>query len=224
MQAVCINLDDRADRWHTFQDAWAPYFDNVARLSAVRHERGTVGCVLSHAAALRKLQSSGADALLVFEDDAQPSADMTRENWARTVAALAANDWWCVYVAGPQLHDIPAERDTLPCVNFGAPAATHFSTRTAPMAQMFVYHKRVLAYLDRFEAAAPSAFADRWFGQHMDVPLLVSATHYATQRPSRSDIEHTFADYTWISDEARDALRKSYKHARAQYLPTHPHQ
>lgn len=70
---VCyINLDARTDRRKHIQQQLANVgLDQVAvRFSAVRHERGSVGCLLSHIGSLELAVENRWDHVLILEDDA----------------------------------------------------------------------------------------------------------------------------------------------------------
>ena len=67
-----INLDHRTDRRQEIESELnrmqvVPY----TRFSAIKHEKGMLGCTMSHIGALKKGLESGADHILIFEDDFQ---------------------------------------------------------------------------------------------------------------------------------------------------------
>lgn len=67
-----INLDHRTDRRQEIESELnrmhvVPY----TRFSAIKHEKGMLGCTMSHIGALKQGLESGADHILIFEDDFQ---------------------------------------------------------------------------------------------------------------------------------------------------------
>jgi hypothetical protein len=65
-----INLDHRADRRQEIESELdrmklGPY----NRFSAIRHKKGTIGCTMSHIECMKLGLESGADHILIFEDD-----------------------------------------------------------------------------------------------------------------------------------------------------------
>ena len=71
---VYINLDHRQDR----RDVMSKFFheggmpeDKIIRFSAVKHERGSIGCLDSHTQVLRMAKQEGWKNVLILEDDLQ---------------------------------------------------------------------------------------------------------------------------------------------------------
>lgn len=67
-----INLDHRTDRRQQIESELnrmhvVPY----TRFSAMKHKKGMLGCTMSHIGALKQGLESGADHILIFEDDFQ---------------------------------------------------------------------------------------------------------------------------------------------------------
>jgi glycosyl transferase family 25 len=72
-KVVYINLDERTDRKRLMEDNTLNVFDRskVQRFSAVKHERGNVGCTRSHIEVLKLAIHEGWKNVLILEDDAQ---------------------------------------------------------------------------------------------------------------------------------------------------------
>ena len=100
-RVVCINLDDRPDRWALAQQAHACLGEArpLERFSAARVRvcgndvvNGRAGCLLSHRRAIEAAHRDGVESLLVFEDD----VEFTREVapiLVEGLASLAALPW-----------------------------------------------------------------------------------------------------------------------------------
>ena len=66
-----INLDSRPDRNNHFENLKNKYsfLNNVERFSACTHEKGSIGCGLSHIEVLKKCLEKDEPAFLICEDD-----------------------------------------------------------------------------------------------------------------------------------------------------------
>lgn len=66
----CINLDERTDRWEQAQVEFKKLgVEGVKRFSAIRHERGAIGCRESHLGIIKEAKELGFNNVLIFEDD-----------------------------------------------------------------------------------------------------------------------------------------------------------
>jgi len=217
-RALCINLDNRPDRWEQCQKEWSAVFD-LQRLSAVRTpERGSIGCRLSHAKAIRTMQETQEDFAIVLEDDAVRDSSMTPASFAQTLAALDKVDGWYVFYGGPNLCLPNVGPQHLVQLTAGTAAQTLFATPAAYMAQFVVYHRRALEVVQALEDAGPDACADTWFSDRSSAGysnrgVLVCGHYYAKQRPSFSNIENRPVDHSGMSECARDVLAQAYKAA-----------
>lgn len=65
-----INLEHRKDRLsHIEKELQKLPLKNVQRLDAIQHERGFMGCTMSHIACLEKAIENGYDTVFICEDD-----------------------------------------------------------------------------------------------------------------------------------------------------------
>ena len=73
-KAVYINLDHREDRRQImkkfFEEGKIPE-EKVERFSAIKHDVGIVGCVMSHISILKKAKEQNWKSVLILEDDLQ---------------------------------------------------------------------------------------------------------------------------------------------------------
>jgi len=217
--ALVINLDARRhDKWPATYAAWSPYFD-VQRLPAVATPgNGAVGCSLSHVAALRVLEASDAETLIVLEDDAQPTDKMGAATWAALVAALAKLEGWMACNAGPSFDELRGDvsqllplRTACCAADANAPSAPVrlFATPNATMSHFVVYHRRALPWIGELEANARTNYADRWWNVLHPVPVIVPSVVLASQRPAVSDIVGEFRDYSASTTRAQALLDKA---------------
>lgn len=126
---IVINLDHRPERWKSFQAAWRNLlpWERVVRLAATegvclpgygaspwfrgrkrdRTWAGRAGCALSHAQALMEARRRGWSRVLIFEDDAAPTAATTRASLA---GVLSRRDWDMLYLG---CHEPQGSPDTV---------------------------------------------------------------------------------------------------------------
>jgi glycosyl transferase family 25 len=66
----CINLDERPDRWEECILEFKKIgITNIERFSAIKHERGEIGCRESHIQIIEKCKKQNLKNVLIFEDD-----------------------------------------------------------------------------------------------------------------------------------------------------------
>jgi glycosyl transferase family 25 len=71
-KVVYINLDERTDRREQIESELSKFpSEKVQRFSAIKHEKGAIGCTQSHIAVLEMAISEGWSNYLVIEDDAK---------------------------------------------------------------------------------------------------------------------------------------------------------
>ena len=68
-KVVYINLDERTDRLEKIEEFIKPFGDKAIRFPAIKHDKGIVGCVLSHIAVLKLTLENGWNNVLILEDD-----------------------------------------------------------------------------------------------------------------------------------------------------------
>lgn len=71
MKGYYINLEKRTDRNDYVKKhvLTRPFFENIERFNAITHEKGAVGCTLSHIDCLKKLQENNEPYYMILEDD-----------------------------------------------------------------------------------------------------------------------------------------------------------
>lgn len=107
-KTVCINLDRRPSRWQRIQTELARHgFESVERFSAIdgntiekpshwTASAGAYGCLLSHVQVIRDARASGAENVLIFEDDAVLDPKF-EDKFARFIKE-APDDWDMLYL------------------------------------------------------------------------------------------------------------------------------
>ena len=70
-KVVYINLDHRTDRNEHMKRMTKTFRDKVSRFSAIRNERGIIGCSMSHIEVLKIAIRENYENILILEDDAE---------------------------------------------------------------------------------------------------------------------------------------------------------
>lgn len=65
----CINLKEDVDRWEVVSEIFEQYGVNCKRFDAIRKKSGWAGSTLSHRKCIEEAKQSGAENVLIFEDD-----------------------------------------------------------------------------------------------------------------------------------------------------------
>jgi GR25 family glycosyltransferase involved in LPS biosynthesis len=100
--AIVINLDSRRDRWEWILQ----HFNNVKilkieRFPAIKHNKGTSGCLLSHQTIVKYAKEHNYEMVIVLEDDCKVCSDFDFRfplviNWL-----LENKSEWDVFNGGP---------------------------------------------------------------------------------------------------------------------------
>lgn len=155
---------------------------------------GVRGCFMSHLRILRGAAQTGADRVLILEDD----ANFSRHAEARLPVmadALRNRPWEMLYGWHPDRHvaaDSAGDIDLVDLPGREVVRMTHFVGMTgATAARIVPYFEAMLARPLGHPEGGPMHVdgAYSWFrAAHPDVVTLVPAAPIAVQRPSRSDI------------------------------------
>lgn len=183
-----INLDSRADRKEHIEAQLRALGLKGQRMPAIRHERGSVGCLLSHIRCLEIALQHKLDHILILEDDAlflQP-AECVRQ--VDRFLATQGDRFDVLLLAGNNAAPYHPVNSTCVRINH-CQAATAYLVRGAQyMAKLLQCFRETLRDPD-----TPCDIAwwklqerDRWF---LLQPLSV------TQRHNYSDIENKQVDY-----------------------------
>lgn len=94
-----INLDKRTDRWESVQKNFKEYPFFLQRFSAIRHERGWIGCGLSHMRIVQMAKEAKMPYVLIIEDDCHPTEHM--KYWSDIRRWLHTHkDEWDLFLGG----------------------------------------------------------------------------------------------------------------------------
>ena len=192
---VCINLDERPDRWEQVQQTTAALLDDVTleRFSAVKPDlaqdrvhNGRAGCLLSHRRVIENAYREGVESVLVFEDDL--CFDPQFETRIRpTITTLSKTPWDLFYLGfTPKAPLLPAGDGLVRTYGGVTTHAIAYHRRAMPeLLKRLPDEDNVLRFLSRYKSV------DRYYWQqaaprmrcYAASPLLVF------QRDDFSDIQ-----------------------------------
>jgi hypothetical protein len=194
LQAYCINLDRRPDKWKQVQDDLKGTGLNVARFSGIPHAEGWKGCGLSHVALARLAKQKGLDWILVLEDDCLPTPWFA-QRWPKIKQTLwEERASWDIFLGGPTYLNGPIE-DRKELVSVAQAMALHFYVLNSS-----AYEK----------VAAWNPDRDGPIDWYISKTLrIITATPFlAVQRPSLSDIKGKEFNYGEIFQSSQETLDK----------------
>jgi GR25 family glycosyltransferase involved in LPS biosynthesis len=182
MIAHVINLDHRKDKWRSSINELAPHF-NLERVSAIKNEWGWLGL----AQTFKKIFQECEGDVLIFEDDA------TFRGWATNLQD-AINDLpadWDMLMLGANIKDPRIDRISKRLVRTYGAWTTH----------AILYSHRFAKEMAELDLDVP---IDEYFrtkvhprgNSYICVPFL------SFQRPSESDIEGGYKNYTSLFEES----------------------
>jgi hypothetical protein len=186
MKAKVINLDSRRDKWRISEMELSPHFE-LERVSAIRHEWGWVGL----AKTFNQIFSEADGDVLIFEDDA------TYRGWVTNLlnAIKDLPDGWEMLMLGANIKDQRIDR-----INNNL-ARTYGAWTTHGI----YYSHKLCKELANLEFSVP---IDEYFRTvvHPRGNSYVVYPFLSYQRPSDSDIEGGFKDYTNLFYESEERV------------------
>lgn len=141
IQIFVINLEHRTDRRLQMQRQLAKVGWRAEFFRAIRPEEpagfpsiGARGCYLSHLSVLREAQQTGANRIVILEDDLN-FVPAFAEGWETAMSALASHEW-SIFYPGHAVKHLPAGLSSLP-PDTGI-QCTHFMVIHRPALQMLI--------------------------------------------------------------------------------------
>ena len=182
MIAKVINLDSRRDKWRACQMELGPHF-SLERVSAIRNDWGWLGLWQTFKQIFEQAQGD----VLIFEDDA------TYRGWATNLenAIKDLPEGWEMLMLGANIKDLRLDR-----IN-NALARTYGAWTTHGI----YYSHKLCKEMAALDLEVP---IDEYFRTvvHPRGNSYVVYPFLSYQRPSDSDIEESFKDYTRIFEES----------------------
>lgn len=194
----CINLDERTDRWEQVQKEFEKLgITDVKRFSAIKHEKGAIGCRESHLSIIREAKELGLRNVLIFEDDALVlESDITKIG--NTLDELKKTPWELFYFGAtvdPNVGRLTTVSPHLVRTNFAY--TTHAYAINSNMFDFILerapFHEIIDVFYNRNIVVRGQSYIIN--------PML------CIQQESYSDIEKHHADYQWMITFFNKALR-----------------
>jgi len=196
-RVVCINLDERADRWEQVQQTAAAILGDakLQRFSAIKPDlalqrvhNGRAGCLLSHRRVIENAYRDGLESVLVFEDDL--SFDLKfEERIGPTIQTLGGTPWDLFYLGvTPKAPLLPAGDGLVRTLGGMTTHAIAYHRRAMPeLLKRLPDENRVLRFLSRHKSV------DRYYCQHVAARMrcYASSPLLVFQRDDFSDIQQS---------------------------------
>lgn len=196
----CINLDERTDRWSVAQEQFEKLNikDKVKRFSALKHEKGVIGCRESHINIIREAKELGLKNVLIFEDDVLiVNEDLV--NIDKALSELSAIDWELFYLGAtidPNVGILTRISDNLVKTNFAY--TTHAYAINNTMFDFILDQGPLYDIIDVFYCRYIVPRGNCYIIN----PML------CIQQESYSDIEKISSNYWWMLDFFDKGLKK----------------
>jgi hypothetical protein len=187
MTAYLINLDSRSDRWEQCQDL--PF--DIIRVPAIPHSEGWRGLNATYHKLFTDLQPT--EPILVLEDDCVIVRDI--EYYERAIEQLPAK--WDMLYLGANIKTKVRKKSKNLYTMYGA-WTTH----------AVLYHPDFVRHITPLLATMDTVI-DEYFRTmiHPHGNTYVVKPMVAYQRPSMSDLEGKFNDYTHLFEQSNRLLR-----------------
>ena len=195
LPCLCINLDERKDKWEATELEFQGTGIFPQRFSAIKHTQGWRGCGASHVAIAREAMLRGLPWVLVVEDDCKLVADFS-ERWPTVKKSLwEERGKWDIFLGGPTYIQGPAQNLGEHLIEIDRGFALHFYVLHAT-----AYEKAIAWNPDR-HGPIDVYYSDQ-FRVVSTNPIL------ATQRASKSDIKGFSTDYVDFFNESNSTLEQ----------------
>lgn len=195
----CINLDERVDRWEQAQKEFDKMgLSDVTRFSAVKHEKGAIGCRESHLGIIKEAKELGLKNVLIFEDDVLVLDDYL-DKVEDSLNELNGLDWDLFYLGAtvdPNVGRLTKVTPNIVRTNFAY--TTHAYAINHTMFDFILDQGPIHGIIDVFYCK----YIVPRNKSYIINPML------CIQQESYSDIEKHHADYGWMVDFFNKALAK----------------
>ena len=182
MIAYVINLDHRKDKWKASINELSPHF-NIERVSAIKHEWGWLGLWQTFKKIFQECQGD----VLIFEDDATYRGSYP--DLINCVNDLPAN--WDMLMLGANIKDSRLDRISKRLVRTYGSWTTHGILYSYSFAKEMAELDLTIPIDEHFRTIVhPKG------NSYICVPFL------SYQRPSQSDIENCYQNFTGIFKES----------------------
>ena len=104
MKGYYINLEKRTDRDEHIKTRILnrPFFQNIERFNAIQHQKGAVGCTLSHIECLKKLLEKQESYYMILEDDFFIFSEENFTNFIEEFEKIKDSNVWDIIILTPR--------------------------------------------------------------------------------------------------------------------------
>ena len=195
LPCICINLDERKDKWAKLQSTFQGTQITPIRFSAIKHTEGWRGCGASHIAIVKDAYHKKLSWILVIEDDCE-LADDFNERWPSLKKELwDTRDTWDIFLGGPTFVQGPVEPQGKQLVKIEKGFALHFYILNA------VAYRKIMDW-DPDKNGQVDVYYSKQLRIITTLPLI------AKQRASVSDIEQEAKDYLHLFIDSEKLIKK----------------
>jgi len=199
-EIYCINLDRRVDRWELVQKEFESVgvMERVQRVSGVDHPDGRIGLIKSFLKIFKDVKERGVENVLIFEDDVT-FMNNPIENLQKAIEQVGNINWSLFYLGANTHEKCNIFRPNLILLrNAFSAHAVAYSNKT--------YNQIINKFENTNEIKSIDDINDVFFCkeiQNKRTCFLVNPI-IATQRPSFSDLEKKFVDYSFIVERFKN--------------------
>tara|TARA_Y100000389_G_C17451380_1_gene515052 strand:- start:901 stop:1521 length:621 start_codon:yes stop_codon:yes gene_type:complete len=198
-EVYCVNLDERTDRWEQAQIEFGKLgLSGVNRFSAIKHEKGAIGCRESHLGIIKKAKEKKLKNVLIFEDDVLIVEDNIK-HLNNALEQLKNQEWDLFYLGAtvdPNVGRLQVQTPNL--------VKTNFAYTTHAYAVNHTMYDFIL------KEAPYQPIIDVFYNTHI-VPRqksFIINPMLCIQQEGYSNIENQHADYEWMLRFFNNALKK----------------
>lgn len=188
--ANVINLDKRQDRYENIiSDFQTINSIQLKRFSAIEHNKGSIGCCMSHQKILKENKHLRKNILIIEDDCKIVNKDTFDNEWTKIKEWLDGHDdIWDIFVGGSSF----IQDDNIILINndLGLTCSTIYGTTH------FIYYN--YNFIDKVLACNPHTkkFAiDKLYKFYPNMRTVIPIDYIAIQKTDYSDIEHKTVDY-----------------------------
>ena len=199
-----INLDTRTDRWEHAQKEFEKVgiLDRVKRYSAIKHQDGRIGLILSNLDIIKDAKKRNLKNVLIFEDDFEFLVDNPLEV-LQTSLDRAKDIKWHLFYLGANTHQ-KLIKIAPNLILLKKAFATHSLAYSELSYNNFIYKydgiKKIKSQSDILDVFCAQHFQEKFI-------CLMVEPMMTTQMNSFSDIEGSFVNYDFIEERYKKNIQ-----------------
>lgn len=195
----CINLDERNDRWEESKKEFKKMnISNVKRISAIKNEKGHLGCRDSHIEVIKDAKKNNYDKILIFEDDF--TFINQDDGLISSILKQLSKQEWDLFYFGATVHLYDGKLK---------PVDTNLVlTNFAYTTHSYAVNSKSFDFI--IDNAKNNEIIDVFYNDHIvsNSKSYISNPMICLQRESYSDVEKRMSNYNWMVDYFNKALKR----------------